>query len=370
MNENYFMYFPKNREESFFNKYISFIRDKEKMQNSNFEISVLHHIVPRSFLPREWRNNYQADIDNLIRISPYDHLLAHELLYKAFPHTSMSQALQLMINDNSRYNIDISHISEKEYNEIEKNCRESQSKSLKKFYEENKEIHERLSKQRKGKIFIHNNEIERLVDPEVAKSEVNSGKWFYGMIKGRKKSDHMRERLSKTTQGRYKGYKYIFNIKDPSISKRMPESNAEKYIETGDWAYGRGSIKTNKNTSHLRNPEIIKKAAETKKTLVAINNGQRMKRIKPEKLQDWLNKGWSLGSYVSEETRQKIKEVNLKINHIWTEESKINIRKANSARKGFKAVHKESVMKKINPNEVDEYLKKGWELGGLKRINK
>ena len=165
---------------------------------------VLHHIVPRSFLPKEWRNDYKADIKNLIELTPYEHLQAHELLYKAFPSTPMANALWLMINDSSRHDLDISHISEEEYNEIEKNYRENQSRTLKDFYANNEEIHKKLSEQRTGKVFINNGEIERFVDPTIAEEEVNSGKWSYGMIKGRKKSDHMGEKLSKSTHPTHK----------------------------------------------------------------------------------------------------------------------------------------------------------------------
>ena len=363
MNNEYLIYFPSNREESFYKKYINFISEKEDTQNRNLDISVLHHIVPRSFLPGEWRNDYKADIKNLIELTPYEHLQAHELLYKAFPSTSMANALWLMINDSSRHDLDISHISEEEYNEIEKNYRENQSKTLKDFYANNEEIHKKLSEQRTGKVFINNGEIERFVDPDIAETEVNSGKWSYGMIKGRKKSDSMREKLSKSTQGRYKGYKYIYNLKDLSICKRMAASEAEKYIATGEWDYGRGNIKKNYDTSYMRTSEALQKMRETKKTLIPINNGKQMKRVRPEKLQEWLNKGWVEGIFVSEETREKIRKNNAEVPRVWSEESRNKIRESNSKRKGEKAIHKGNITKKVMPNEINKYLSEGWKLG-------
>lgn len=360
MNNNYIMYFPANKEESFYKDYISFISEKEKIQNRNFDVSVLHHIVPRSFLPKEWRNEPQADIDNLVKLTPYEHLQAHELLYKAFPHTSMVNALWLMINDSSRHDLDISHISEEEYNRINKEASKAISNSLKDFYANNEEIHKRLSEQRTGKVFINNGEIERFVDPDIAAEEVNIGKWSYGMVKGRKKSDHMKEALKKASQGRYKGHKYIYNIEEPTICKRMKAEEAEKYVATGKWAYGRGEYNKVDNSKYMRTPEAIQKQKETKKTLIPINNGKQMKRVRPENLQEWLNKGWVEGVFVSEETREKIRKNNAEVPRVWSEESRKKVSDLRKSEKGYQYLYKDGIRKRVLPLEINKYLSEGW----------
>lgn len=365
MNNTYLKYFPINKVEPFYSEYISFILNKEKEQDRKFEISVIHHIVPKSFLPKEWRKEKEADINNTLEITPYEHLQAHELLYRAFPHTSMANALYLMINDKDRYDLDISHITEEEYNQIYKDYKESQSRILKEFYANNEEIHKRLSAQRKGKVFINNGQIEKLVDPKVAEDYIATEEWWYGMIKGRKKSEETRARMRLASKLKFKNYKYIYNVKDPNISKRVLPEEAEKFVKTGEWEYGRGNIKTYKDTSHLHTPEVIEKQKQVKKTLIAINNGQKMKRVRPEKLQEWLNKGWVEGVYVSQETKDKIKN-NQPEEHYWSEESRNIIRESNSRRKGFKVMNKEGKNKQVKLEEIENYLNEGWELGFAK----
>lgn len=365
MNVNYLKYFPETRDTESYNEYISFIEEKEIRENNNRRIHVIHHIVPRAFLPEDWRNDFEADIDNLIKLTPYEHLQAHYLLYKAFPNTSMALALRLLINDKNRYNLDISGISEEEFNEVNEKSKQAVSFKLKKFYSENEEIHQRLSDARKGRIFINNGIIEKFIYPDEAKVLIENG-WSHGMIKGRKKSEQMKQKLSQSTQNRYKGYKYIFNLKNPDICRRVLPEEAEEFIKTGEWDYGRGNIKVNRDTSYLRAPEILKKQSETKKTLISINNGKKTKRVRPEKLEEYLSSGWVRGTFVSEETKRKRRESSLGKPHKLSEETKNKIRESNRRRKGNKWVSKDGVQKEVSPEELNAHLINGWSLGGIK----
>ena len=346
MNKNYLKYFPETRDVESYNEYISFIRKREIKDQDDEETSIIHHIVPRAFLPEDWKNDFKADIDNTIRVSPYEHLQAHYLLYKAFPNTSMALALQLLINDKNRYNLDISSISEEEFNRINEKASQAISLKLKKFYSENEEIHQRLSDARKGRIFINNGTVEKLLYPDEAEILVKSG-WSYGMIKGRKKSEQMRQKLSQSTQNRFKGYKYIYNLKNPSISKRVLPNEAEEFVSTGEWDYGRGNIKVNRDLSYLKTPEILKRQSETKKSLISINNGEKTKRVRPEKLEEYLSNGWVLGAFVSQETRDKMSK-NQPREKCWPEESRNNVREANRRRKGNKRVNEGGIIKEIS----------------------
>lgn len=359
MNNEYINYFPVERNESYYNDYISFILNKENNQNRNFDIFVNHHIVPKSFLPKEWRKEKEADINNIVKLTPYEHLQAHELLYKAFPKTSMSLALYLMINDKDRHDLDISHINEEEYNQLEKDTREVKSLLLKEFYANNEEIHKRLSDQRKGKVFINNGQIEKLVDPKVAEDYISTEEWEYGMIKGRKKSEHMKQALKQSTQGRYKGYKYIYNLEDPTICKRLLPEEAKKYVKTGLWSYGRGVYNKIDNSSYMHTLEAIEKQKQTKKILIAINNGQHMKKVRPEKLQEWLDKGWVEGVFVSEETRKKMSK-NSSGPHNWSDATRKKISDLRKSEKGYKYLYKGNCCKRVLPSEINEYLSKGW----------
>lgn len=67
-----------------------------------------HHIIPRS-----WNTEYVNDVDNIVYLTPREHLFVHYLMTKAFPKNyQMAYAFQRLCNGeiNTKENVRLSHI--------------------------------------------------------------------------------------------------------------------------------------------------------------------------------------------------------------------------------------------------------------------
>lgn len=84
-------------------EYLDFLLSVKNNEEDYYE---KHHILPKSLFPE-----YSKDKNNLINLSPYNHLKAHLLLTKVFPSDEMNIAYYFMTNRLKNY-------SELEYNLI------------------------------------------------------------------------------------------------------------------------------------------------------------------------------------------------------------------------------------------------------------
>lgn len=94
------------------------------------------------------------------------------------------------------------------------------------------------------------------------------------------------------------------------------------------------------------------------KGTIAINNGEIEKRIRPEDLESYISEGWIQGrlSIVIE----KIAESNRGWSRPHTPEKEAALK---ASVEGTIAVSKDSITKRIKPEELDNYLSQGWTRG-------
>ena len=103
--------------------------------------------------------------------------------------------------------------------------------------------------------------------------------------KGRKMSEEAKKHLSEVNKGR----KWITNGKENITINSKKIDEYEHYFKEG-WYYGF----TNPNPKEF-SEEILNKIKQSKQGTKWINNGIEQKYVKPEFLDDYLNKGWKLG---------------------------------------------------------------------------
>lgn len=187
-------------------------------------------------------------------------------------------------------------------------------------------------------------------------------------------SDETRRKRSESHKGRV----YVNN---GIVNKIIKLEFLEQYISEG-W-----------NRGKFISDETRIKRRKSQKDRVCINNGAICKFVKPEHLEQYLKDGWlrgvtdelkrknsesQKGKVPSDETRKKISnhhrgksrdaETRKKISdyHKGRKKSDETKKKISEARKGRISINKENVNKKIKPELLEEYLKKGWEKGGIK----
>lgn len=106
-------------------------------------------------------------------------------------------------------------------------------------------------------------------------------------------------------------------------------------------------------------PEVGKKISEGKTGSVGIHRQGKNKYVRPEEVQSYLNLGWELGGEPqTESAKQHLREVNL--GKKYSNETR---EKLSKIRKGTVLIHQHSVNKRVRPEQVNEYLNSGWELG-------
>lgn len=95
--------------------------------------------------------------------------------------------------------------------------------------------------------------------------------------------------------------------------------------------------------------EHIRKRTSKRVGTITVTDGNSTKYISPEELNDWIGKGWKRG--ISETRRMRL----------------VSSHKGRSGDKsssfGRKCIHKEDKELKVYPENISEYLSKGWKLG-------
>ena len=194
----------------------------------------VHHIVPKCV------GGEDID-DNLVRLTPKEHFVAHRLLTKIYSYKGIRYAYNMMvfttIDALKKYSNKIStkryyRVSSREYND----CRQWLSKEASEFF--------------KGKVYINNGEIQKVVDKEEAKDFVLNG-WEYGKLPFSEEAlasirEHAKNRiLSEETHN--KKSSSMFGEKNPAFgtkmmnkdgtNKRIPIDKINEYIKNG-WKVG------------------------------------------------------------------------------------------------------------------------------------
>lgn len=124
--------------------------------------------------------------------------------------------------------------------------------------------------------------------------------------------------------------KALHHPKSPEQIQRYKETMAQRHIK--------------------RTPEHIAKMSC--KGMIAVNNGEIAHLIRPEQLQEYLDKGWTRGR--TPKTKERISKAHLGLP---------------SASEGRKAIHLGSKLLKVKPEQLQDYLDKGWQLGNPIQVN-
>ena len=348
--ETYFTYgeyLPvyKDERETYLKEYLDYIKYLMNREFPKDETLYEHHIVPRSFLPKDWRNTKQADKDNIIIVTYEEHKELHRILAYLYPTSGMSIAYMKMFNNNK----------ESVPEGIRLEAGKAVSLKNKEFYSLHPEAKEHLSEIRRGKCFINNGTIERFLYPEEADEMVSTGEWSYGMIKGRSKSDFTRQKMKENCGKANRGKIHIYNP-ETNESKLIFEKDIEEWSAKG-WRRGRGII--NYTKKKIPTAEEIERFKRVNKGRIHITKDGANKSVLEEELNNYLSQGWVIGASYSEERRKKASE-RLKSNPIYNPKA---TSESNRRRAGYKIVSKDSVQKQIRPEELDKYIADGWKLG-------
>lgn len=179
------------------------------------------------------------------------------------------------------------------------------------------------------------------------------------------------------------GVKY-FSENEKTFIKNLP--NLENlYVQ----AMKIQSEKTHKNKKGIKFTEDHKKKmSEANKGRIYVNNGEIETQIKPEKLEEYLLKGFKTGRKYkhSEETKKKIGSNNKGRKHTWETRQKIKEARKKQVEKsgepgshkktteqekqksrermlGSRWMHKDNTIKHILKKNISEYIADGWKFG-------
>ena len=304
-----------------------------------------HHIVARSFLPKEWRNRVRGCWNNVIFVTKEEHHKLHNILAYIYPTSGMAIANLKMYNNNK----------ELAPESVRKEAGQVVSEKSKKFYAEHPEARKHLSDIRKGKCFINNGVEERFIYPEEAEQLVALGTWSYGMIKGRKKSEKTRAKMRNNCGKHLKGRKHMHNPITGEAAQVKPEEIQTKLNE--GWLMGRGKVIYTKKRKYTG--DSLERIRNMNKNRVMITNGYNNKNVRKEEVEEYFSKGWRKGRTFSEKELESCRK-RLKEHPIGDSKA---VSDSNKRRKGYKVVYKDGIVKQIRPEQLDFYLSQGWFLG-------
>jgi len=265
-----------------------------------------HHINPRSLggEDKEW---------NIVKMTPREHYLAHYLLTKCF-------------NEGTQEYIKMLHA----FSMMQNNPTDNHNRKI------NSILYEKLKIQRS----------------KYLSKEISKLKWI--------NKNGKRKRVPENKVDDY--------IKDGWKLGQKHGNNIDKFIWIFlDGKYLKIKEKDLKNYSNyeIKKPtkeELNKITSEFQKTLITITNGKLEKRINPNDLPEWEYQGWckgrkdgvgeklsksQIGKTQSEKTREKLRQYTGEKTSGWN----------------TKWINNGIINKRININEIDNYLNDGWELG-------
>lgn len=308
-----------------------------------------HHIVPKSFLPKAWRDKARANTNNIIYVTKEEHHKLHSILTYIYPTSGMSIANLKMYNNNK----------ELAPESVRKEAGQVVSEKNKKYYAEHPEARKHLSEIRKGKCFVNDGMTERFVYPEEAERLVALGIWTYGMIKGRKKSEETKIKMKNNCGKHLIGRKHMYNPITGESTQVKPEEVQIKLNE--GWVLGRGKIVYTKKREYKG--ASLERIRNMNKGKVIMTNGFINKMIREEEVDSFIENGWRKGRTLSSEelenSRKRLRE------HPISNSKAVS--DSNIRRKGYKVVSKDGVNKQIRPEQLDSYLSQGWTLGRKSR---
>lgn len=159
-----------------------------------------------------------------------------------------------------------------------------------------------------------------------------------------------------------KGYIWVNNGKEETLIS--PEKTQE-YTENG---YAIGPLQTRYSESRAQKIGQSKIGNTYCKGRIRVNDGVVEKMIFPEQLQEYLDKGFVKGTIMTEERRQKMRTSLGK--PAWNKGLHYKNPKLSEVNKDRTYMHKDGRNTTVKPEDIDEYLAKGWVIGRITKKRK
>lgn len=246
--------------------YIHFLDSRMKRVLPEGAFTETHHIVPVDFLPADWIKA-QRDDHNIIELTPREHIIAHMILEKITSSPSMTFAYNMMVNTRSSQG-EIVRLSTREAANLRERFRIRISKTNKEWYAE----------------YYKNRPTPH---------------------EGHKHSEESKAKMSKKAKGRVcpnKGRVWCHRIVEGGL-ERLPVESEDK-IPKG-WIKGFGP----KGKYRGLSDETKQKMSNSRKNNVWVHKGDERHFVMPDKVQEWLDKGFVLGSNLHYNSPVKGKEL-------------------------------------------------------------
>lgn len=285
--------------------YIHFLESRKNRVIPEGTPTGVHHIVPLDFLPCDW-SGFQKDEKNTIRLTTREHIIAHMILEKVTKAPSMTYAYSMMVNTRNAQG-EIVRLTIKEA----ANLRERYTSSVKEWY----------SEFYKDKPTPH---------------------------EGHKHSEKSKALMSERAKGRQcpnKGKVWCHRYVNDSLERLSV--TCESDIPAG-WTKGFGPKGKYKGLSE----ETRNKQSKARKNCVWVHKEDERHFVTPDKVQYWLDKGFSLGSNIRIKSSRKGKEL--------SEETK---KRMSASKQDGLWVNNGSENKWISRKNLDKYLSMGFEKG-------
>ena len=320
-------YFPVKKRPSLFSVYVSLITlfqnrvlTPEFCDEHYFEE---HHIVCECYLPTEWSNEKKR-FNNIVVITGAEHFILHYILYLIFDDYSMTCAIHRMANSEQNGSIDlIPHI----YEQLRKDWAKRHGAEMKgRIWVYSPKEPDRLCRKIKPEKLSEYLSKGYLVgaNPDYVMPEYSQGRkeklsksnkeWYAEYYKthesphkGHKHSEESKAKMSEKAKGRrssIKGTKQIRRMTDDGtyeLRRILPEEKIPEGWELGGKPQNRKSTKLSEETK--------RKMSKARRNNVWVHKGDERHFVMPDKVQEWLDKGFVLGSNLHYNSPVKGKEL-------------------------------------------------------------
>lgn len=333
-------------------EYLHFIQDKQNLNRGLLREPGynIHHIHPVGLM------GSKTDTTNLVKLTLLEHCIAHALLFKAMPRQATARALRCVAMRNQYQSL----------TEEEKAFLDIQYGWQSLLLEANRvpttfETSVRYSIARKGRTCMTDGIQEKMVPlDQITIMESRGFRRGHSDSHCQKTSNQSRGRIyvhNTTVERLVRPEKLEDFLKDGYIRGRLPDHDAVlAKNRKGKGGREKGSKHTEATRIKMSQSHLGK--APANKGRIAVNNGSHVRYIHSEQQQEYLKQGWTLGPLpITEECRRHMSENSR--GHKWTEESKA---KKREQMRGTVRLYKEGEVKSIRVplDQKQSYLDQGW----------
>lgn len=117
-----------NHNKHYVSRYIKYITKYSNSNSNSSEVIEKHHILPKSLFPEY--ENLRKNSWNMAKLTPRQHFIAHKILCKVYPETTIIYAYWRMVHCN-KYEF---KITSKHYDRLKKDFLENQKSIMKEYF--------------------------------------------------------------------------------------------------------------------------------------------------------------------------------------------------------------------------------------------